>query len=224
MSRKPISLILLVVLVLSTAMVGCKPKAAPDIPAETLSPEDEGAAMIQEAGENTGVTEGTTAPQATEAPTEAPTVEVTVAPPVETATPTEAPAAATVEPVATAAPPATVVPVVAGTPTKHVVQAGENLFRISLRYGTTAAAIAQANGITNQALIYVGQVLTIPAGPGTQPPSPPPSGGEKTHVVQPGENLFRIALKYNYDQYYLARYNGISNPALIYPGQVIRIP
>lgn len=44
----------------------------------------------------------------------------------------------------------------------HTVQSGENMFRISLRYGTTVAAIAQANNITNPALIYVGQVLIIP--------------------------------------------------------------
>src|SRR5689334_1155953 len=44
----------------------------------------------------------------------------------------------------------------------HVVLYGENLFRISLRYGTTMAAIATANGITNYALIYAGQILLIP--------------------------------------------------------------
>jgi spore germination protein len=44
----------------------------------------------------------------------------------------------------------------------HTVQPGENLFRISLRYGTTVAALSLANGITNPALIYVGQVIVIP--------------------------------------------------------------
>ena len=31
----------------------------------------------------------------------------------------------------------------------HVVQAGENLYRISLRYDTTVDAIVNANGLTN---------------------------------------------------------------------------
>ncbi len=44
----------------------------------------------------------------------------------------------------------------------HLVAAGENLFRIALRYGTTFQAIAAANGITNVNLIFVGQVLKIP--------------------------------------------------------------
>jgi LysM repeat protein len=45
----------------------------------------------------------------------------------------------------------------------HVVQRGENLFRISLRYGVSMASIASLNGITNFNLIYVGQRLIIPA-------------------------------------------------------------
>jgi LysM repeat protein len=46
--------------------------------------------------------------------------------------------------------------------TVHVVQPGENLFRISLRYGRTMQAIAAANGIVNYNRIYAGQQLIIP--------------------------------------------------------------
>ena len=62
--------------------------------------------------------------------------------------------------------------------TVHVVQPGENLYRISLRYNTTMAAIAQANGITNYNLIFAGSQLIIPTG-GTTPPPPatPQPGG-----------------------------------------------
>jgi LysM repeat protein len=132
----------------------------------------------------------------------------------------------------------------------HTVQAGENLYRIALQYGTTVEAIAQANGITNPNLIYVGQQLIIPqattipvptvtpvptgtvivtATPATPvapvTPTPvPPSTGEIVHVVQPGENLFRISLQYNLLASVVAAYNGIPNPNLIYVGQKIRIP
>jgi putative chitinase len=101
-----------------------------------------------------------------------------------------------------------------------VVQPGENLFRIALRYGTSVEAIAQANGIANASQIYVGQRLTIPAGGQPAPPSP----GATTYVVQPGDNLFRIALRYNMSHLRLAEYNGIANPSNIYVGQVLRIP
>jgi uncharacterized protein YkwD/LysM repeat protein len=46
--------------------------------------------------------------------------------------------------------------------TTHTVAAGENLYRIALRYGTTVAAVSAANGISDPTRIYVGQVLTIP--------------------------------------------------------------
>jgi len=44
----------------------------------------------------------------------------------------------------------------------YTVRRGDNLFRLSLRFGTTVQAIAEANGILNPNLIYVGQVLVIP--------------------------------------------------------------
>jgi LysM repeat protein len=103
-----------------------------------------------------------------------------------------------------------------------VVQRGENLFRIALRYGTTVQAIASANGIANPASIYVGQRLTIPTSGGTGTVPQPATG--TTYVVQPGDNLFRIALKYNMSYLRLAQYNGIANTSQVYVGQVLRIP
>lgn len=123
-----------------------------------------------------------------------------------------------------------------GGQTTHTVQAGENLTRIALKYGTTVQALVQANNITNPNLVFVGQVLTIPGAgitPTLQPTgtiiAPPPQpttapAGETVHVVQPGENLFRVALKYGLSTAFLASYNGITNPNLIYVGQRIRIP
>ncbi|MGD8243691.1 MAG: LysM peptidoglycan-binding domain-containing protein [Anaerolineae bacterium] len=45
---------------------------------------------------------------------------------------------------------------------EHVVVCGDNLYRISIQYGVSMYAIADANGITNLNLIYKGQVLCIP--------------------------------------------------------------
>ena len=44
----------------------------------------------------------------------------------------------------------------------HVVRAGETLSEIALKYGTTVAAIVQANNLANPNFIYVGQRLQIP--------------------------------------------------------------
>ena len=54
-------------------------------------------------------------------------------------------------------------------------------------------------------------------------PTPEPTG-ETTYIVKSGDTLSGIATKYGTTYQALAEYNGISNPNLIYPGQVIKIP
>lgn len=48
------------------------------------------------------------------------------------------------------------------SPRIYIVQPGDTLSAIAWRFGTTVWAIAQANGIWNVNLIYVGQRLYIP--------------------------------------------------------------
>jgi hypothetical protein len=77
-------------------------------------------------------------------------------------------------------------------------------------------------------------IARLPIADGTQPVQPVKtittvvtSGypeGVRTHVVQRGETLFRIALRYGVDMYTLARVNGIVNLNLIFAGQVLVIP
>ncbi len=68
-------------------------------------------------------------------------------------------------------------------------------------------------------------ISSLPVTDSASPPTNAPVGGRQpVHVVQPGENLFRIALTYGVDLQTLARWNGIANPALIYAGQVLVIP
>lgn len=59
---------------------------------------------------------------------------------------------------------------------QHTVRAGENLFRIGLRYGVGWPAIAAANNLANPNLIYIGQVLCIP-GAATATSTPTPASG-----------------------------------------------
>jgi len=208
-----------VILVLAT---GCYRPAAPDVtatpaggeqasPPETPDVEATAIANATEAAQTTAA-QTPQAEEPTETPTEPPTEAAATATPLPTATATTEPATA----VPTVAPTATTAP--AG-PTTYIVQPGDNLFRIALRHGTTVEAIAAANGIANPQLIYVGQELVIPSGS-----TGVPSTGATTYIVQPGDNLFRIALRYNMSYRLLAEYNGISNPSSIYVGQVLQIP
>ena len=103
------------------------------------------------------------------------------------------------------------------TETIHVVQAGENLFRIGLQYGMSWTQVAEANGIVNPNQIYVGQELKIPV----NTPGPAP---EFTHVVQQGETLFMIAVRYGVPWTAVAEANNIQSPYVIYEGQALIIP
>ena len=70
--------------------------------------------------------------------------------------------------------PAQLVATTCGPDVTHTVAPGENLFRIALRYGTSVAAIQQANGLGSSNVIFVGQQLAIPCGVDTGAPSIPP--------------------------------------------------
>jgi len=83
-----------------------------------------------------------------------------------------------------------------GTPEVYVVQAGDSLLGIALRFGLTMDALMQANNLTNPDFVFVGQRLAIPSTGGNSAPSsggstpaaaPAPSGdGLVLRVEQPG--------------------------------------
>ncbi len=106
----------------------------------------------------------------------------------------------------------------------HTVQPGERLFSIARLYNVNPYAIAQLNGIPAPYLIYPGQKLKIPGSGNVTPVPPPPPSGGTTYTVLPGDNLFRIALKFGKSMQAIAAANGITNYNLIYPGQVLKIP
>jgi len=52
------------------------------------------------------------------------------------------------------------------TPVIYVVKANDTLLSIAIEFGTSVAAIQQANGIINPQSLQIGQELVIPLGPG----------------------------------------------------------
>ena len=128
-----------------------------------------------------------------------------------------APATSTPVP-ATAVPAQQPVPVPAGG-TTYIVQSGDRLFSIGRMFNVDPYAIAQTNNIHAPFIIYPGQKLTIPGGSGTTPP-----GTGNRYTVQPGDNLFRIALRYGRSMQAIAAANNIPNTGLIFVGQVLIIP
>ncbi|MCS6871128.1 MAG: LysM peptidoglycan-binding domain-containing protein [Anaerolineae bacterium] len=113
----------------------------------------------------------------------------------------------------------------------YIMQRGDTLEAIARRYNTTVQFLIRLNGIVNPNALVIGQVLAVP-GPGNNPPGgtvaptiiPNVPIGARTHVVQPGENLFRISLRYGTTINVLMALNGITNPNRIFAGQVLRLP
>jgi LysM repeat protein len=102
-------------------------------------------------------------------------------------------------------------------PAVYIVRAGDTLYAIARRYGTTYQALAALNGLHYPYTIYVGQRLLI-SGSGA-----PPAHG-RIHIVQRGETLWAIALRYGTTPWAIAAANGLWNVNLIYVGQRLVIP
>ncbi|WP_146070822.1 LysM peptidoglycan-binding domain-containing protein [Arthrobacter sp. B1805] len=100
----------------------------------------------------------------------------------------------------------------------YVVQGGDSLTSIAQRFGTTVPTLVALNGLANADLIHVGQTLKVPGSAAA-----PVAAGARTHTVQAGEYLSSIAALYGTDWQTLASRNGITNPDLIQPGQVLTI-
>ncbi len=92
-------------------------------------------------------------PSPTPLPIASPTPTIDPALLVPSATPPPAPAATAVPAPDTSSPTGETI---------HTVAAGENLFRIGLRYGFTVQELATYNGIANPNMLSVGQQIRIP--------------------------------------------------------------
>lgn len=123
--------------------------------------------------------------------------------------------------------------------TKYVVNAGicgqVNLIFPQNTPGTTTAlavtsgsARAYASALPGQTFAFAeslgsGQAYAF-AQSSTSSPSPLPHPANRIHIVQRGENLFRISLRYNTTVSTLAAINNIADPRRIYAGQQLIIP
>ena len=104
--------------------------------------------------------------------------------------------------------------------TTYIVQAGDTLTRIAVRNGLTVSQLAAVNGLGWNSWLYTGQRLIIPGG--SAAPAPAPSGG--TYVVQRGDTLTNIAVRYGVTASQLASANGMYWNSWVYVGQRLTIP
>lgn len=111
----------------------------------------------------------------------------------------------------------------------HLVQKGETLSGIALRYGVSLAALKQANGLTGD-LILVGQTLRIPSAHFDSPLAPPQAASSTSlgnctnpYFVRRGDSLSAIASRCGVSIAAIKVANNMSGNVL-YVGQMIKIP
>lgn len=109
----------------------------------------------------------------------------------------------------------------------YTVKSGDTLSGIASRYNTTVNQIVSLNQLSNPNLIYVGQVLKLKNSQTTNSSSSSSSSTAATTVgtytVKAGDTLSAIASRYSTSSSTLASLNSLSNPNLIYVGQVLKV-
>jgi LysM repeat protein len=107
----------------------------------------------------------------------------------------------------------------------YVVQPGDTLYSIAVKYDVSVSALAAYNNIANQNYIYAGATILIPPGSGTNTGGTgnPPSGNLIRYVVHRGDTLSEIAVRYNTTVQAIKNANGFTS-SLIYPNQGIWVP
>lgn len=104
----------------------------------------------------------------------------------------------------------------------YVVEAGDSLAVIAEKFGVTTAELQRLNGIADPGLLRAGEELRVPVRPGTEEGriaatpdgveedfSGPPPGEE--YVIQPGDNLVDIGLRFGIGWQEIATYNRMSD-------------
>lgn len=95
----------------------------------------------------------------------------------------------------------------------YTVRAGDSLWLIANRYGTTVEAIKRLNGLTSD-LLNIGQVLKIPSDQNMP---------YIEYTVRPGDTLWILSRRYETTVDAIKQLNGLTSD-LLNIGQVLRIP
>lgn len=115
-------------------------------------------------------------------------------------------------------------PTVPVLPRTYTIAPGDNLWDLAARWDTSVGEIARLNGITSPGQIWIGQELNVPQPPGSavvESSSPAPGA---IYTVEPGDNLWSLARRWDTSVDAIMRLNGISDAGSIRMGATLIVP
>lgn len=113
---------------------------------------------------------------------------------------------------------------------EYSVRAGDTLLSIALHLNVTVDDLLDANGITENDFLQIGQVLTVPGGEGEKTEAAPVTGetsadvASTEYIVRAGDTLFDIGLRLGVDWQAIVAANGLDEQSVLQPGQTLVIP
>jgi membrane-bound lytic murein transglycosylase D len=122
---------------------------------------------------------------------------------------------------------------------QYQVKAGDNLTKIAFAYRITTTELLAANNLKENAMLKIGQTLTIPASksdaktpaethkaetPAKVTDIPPTKTTPGLHVVKKGDTVHSIARAYGMTSEELIKLNKIADPKKLQLGEVLKIP
>lgn len=114
--------------------------------------------------------------------------------------------------------------------TTYTIKSGDTLWAISTRLGVVYEELLEANPlITNPELVYAGQVINIPSSKDTATITSQHQDSNTqsttTYTIRSGDTLWAISTRLGVVYKELLEVNPlITNPDLVYAGQVINVP
>lgn len=98
---------------------------------------------------------------------------------------------------------------------KYTIQNGESLTSIAKKFDTNVNMLLDINNISYEDMLRAGSEIIVPKSKKKY---------FEYYTIEKGDNLYRIALKYNINPELLSNLNGLMMDDYIYPGQELLIP
>ena len=105
----------------------------------------------------------------------------------------------------------------------YVVRSGDTLSGIAAHFHVSLAALLKTNHLSASAFIQPGQRIVV-RGAASTAAAPRSKATSTAYRVRPGDTLGSIALRHHTSVAAIARASTISTRAVIFPGQVLRVP